>query len=142
VTTGGAIAIVGVGALGVGGLFLLRQRAAAAGAGQSAPPTGAPPGARSSSPPALVSLANGLQALNTAGCNAVVGAKGVPAGLSSAGCGLYGKYLSPIGAARTTVALVEKIPIVGAGVKATVNGVAKVASKPISAVKNFFGGLF
>lgn len=147
-TTGSALLILGgVGAAG-GVAYLLLSRggtlgfapapaggvAAAGAAGSSSAPR---------STPAVTQLANGLQAVNQAGCTAIASAAGkLPSGIAATGCAAYVKYLSPIGATQALLGVAEKIPVVGGGVKAVENAVSKVVSKPISAVKNLLGGLF
>jgi len=149
VKTGSAILLLaGVGAAGGAG-YLLWNRGALGGLGIPAPaPAPAAAGAASSAAPrstpsAVTQLANGLQAVNQAGCTAIASAAGkLPTGIAATGCAAYTKYLSPIGATQALLGVAEKIPIVGGGVKTVENAVSKVVSKPISAVKNLLGGLF
>ncbi len=139
-TTGEGIAIAG-GLAGVGlvGYLLLKHAPAAAAAPAAARVAAAPaPAAK----PAVVQLANGLQAVSASGCAAIASGKGVPSSLAKAGCSGFTKYLTPLG--LTTVALnqIEKIPIVGGAVKKVENAVSSVVSKPINAVEHFLGSIF
>jgi hypothetical protein len=140
-------AVVGAGAVGY---FVLRRKPTA---GASPPTVTLPPSSAPPKPPSpivsayqalqsisadkpITSSIDALQKINDAACDAVVGSKGVPTGLASVGCDVYGKYLSPIGLAKTTIGLVEAIPVIGGPVKTAAawagTAVDTVAKLPMS----------
>jgi hypothetical protein len=134
-TTGAAIAIAG-GAAAAGGLayLALRSPAPAATLGNGAtvrlPATGLipPPPA-----PPIQSAVQTLQALNTAGCKAVVGSK-APKQAAALGCSVYTNILSPIGSLSIANRVITSVPVVGKPIKAIENTVSKVANVPIKAI--------
>lgn len=151
-TTGSAIgigaAVVGAGAVGY---FVIRKRPPTTVTGAPLPPLATLPPVAPTKPapvPPITAAVKALetisivapvsssisafQAVNNAACGAVVGSKGVPKGLAALGCSTYTKYLSPIGLAQTTIGLVEKVPVIGGPVKATVKAVTGVANKIVS----------
>ena len=142
--TSGAAVGVGIGVVGVGGLawWMMRARAAAPPTTNPLIPFPPPPEDKISSAlrnPATAAL-NAFEDVNQAVCTKLVSAKAVPKALASAGCDIYGKFLSPLGSLKTGLALLEKVPVIGGPIRATekaVTGLAnQVASVPVNMIRN------